>query len=104
MVEKEDNHTVIVVDASKEDVEDLGLFCKFSEKNYDVYLYKGETGDLEYLASISNNADQILINDTSSVSVQSQNVLRFGEHGDIHQILDYFNRKEREKILDPETE
>lgn len=100
MVEKEDNHTVIVVDAAKQDVEDLGLFCKFSEKNYDVYLYKGETGDLEYLANIANGADQILINNASQVAVQSQNVLRF----DNGKILDYFNRKEREQSLDPKTD
>lgn len=93
-VEKEDNHTVILIGASMEDVEGLGLFCKFSKKNYDVYLYKDESNNLEYLSDISDSADQILINDSSKIDIKGENILRFGTNSSIKQILDYFNVRE----------
>ena len=58
-----------MIDVTVEDIERIGYFLKTSESNYDVYLYKGEDHDLEWLNYIVGRADLTLINDTSQVTI-----------------------------------
>jgi hypothetical protein len=68
-VEKSNNHTVILIDATAEELVRLERFLQISKINFDVYLYKGEYYDLEWLNHISNLADHILIKNDSQVRV-----------------------------------
>lgn len=69
VVEKSNNHTVILIDATADELVRLERFLKISAINFDVYLYKGEDYDLEWLNHVHKSADHVLINDVSQVSV-----------------------------------
>ena len=73
VVEKSDSHTVVLVDATNQDIENIGLFCKVANLNYDIYLYK-HNGDLEWLSHVTSLTDQIIINPSSEVKVGSPDV------------------------------
>lgn len=68
-VEKSTNHIVVLIDASQDDIERIGIFLAVSQQNFDVYLYRGDLYDLEWLNYVSADAELILINDTSQVKV-----------------------------------
>lgn len=91
MVDKSSNHTVVIVDATEEDVEDIGLFCKLSNKNYDIYLYRGDLNDLEWLNYISDRADSMLIKDNSQVTTTAKHQ-KFGEISKQTTPLEYFQK------------
>jgi len=74
-----ENNTVVLIDADVDDVERIGLFCKTSKRDHDIYLYRGDLHDLEWLNSICKQADVILINDVSQVTIQNSNsAIRYG--------------------------
>jgi hypothetical protein len=89
-VEKSNNHTVVLVDADVNDIEDIGLFCKVSNKDYDIYLYKADVDDLQWLGHISQLADHILISDASTIQSPSNNLSVYGKTCDLTNPLDYF--------------
>lgn len=71
-------HTVLMVDAAESEIYDVGLFLKLSKKTYDVYLYKGDSYELEWLSAIiDKNLDQILISDQSAVWLDGINNISF---------------------------
>ena len=82
------SHTVLIVDADTEDIINIGMFCKVSSKNYDVYLYKQDTGDLEWLNHISPSIDATLIKESSSVQISGVNNVH--RVGDTSNLIDYF--------------
>ena len=86
-VDKSNNHTVILVDADVDELAQLERFLKISNKNFDVYLYEGNTGDLEWLNHLHDRADKILIKDTSQVSITGSE--RYTDN-----LLEYFEQIE----------
>jgi len=91
-VEKSNNHTVILIDATENDLVRLERFLKISTCNFDVYLYQETIGDLQWLAYINHQVDAVLINDTSKVIVS--NAVRYTTEP-----LDYFEQIEDQKQL-----
>jgi hypothetical protein len=91
-VEKSNNHTVILIDGTAMELARLERFLKISDLNFDVYLYPGHTGDLEWLNHVSYHADQTLINDNSEVSTSRS--IRYGLEGNLKEPLDYFEQYE----------
>lgn len=79
------NHTVLLIDADLEEVEVLANFCTQSKRNYDIYLYKGSTGDLEWLAHLT--ADHTFIKNTSTVSASTAE-----RYSSIQTLADYFTK------------
>ena len=69
VVDKSNNHTVILIDATAEQLVRLERFLKISTVDFDIYLYKGEDHDLEWLNYVHQSADHVLINDSSQVKV-----------------------------------
>ena len=67
-VEKSTNHTVVLVDATEQDITNIALLCKVANKNYDIYLYE-DNGDLEWLAHVSGLSDEVVIKEMSGVDV-----------------------------------
>lgn len=92
-VENEGNHTVLLIDASPEEVATIGYFCKVSNKNYDIYLYRGDTHHLEWLNNIDKLVDYTLINNSSQVTISnSDKVLRYGQTLSLIDPLTYFQK------------
>lgn len=89
-VEKKDNHTVLIVDIDDSDIESIGLFCMSSQKDYDIYLYDETINDSNWLSTVSNNADKILLNSISKVNVDNRNIIKYGKETDCKNPLDYF--------------
>jgi hypothetical protein len=92
LVDKESNHTVTIVDATVNEIEDLAFFCKVCEKDYDVYLYKEDIDDLNWLGQITVNSDKILVNDSSKVRVPNNNIELFGKFRQTKSPIDYFQK------------
>lgn len=91
-VEKSNNYTVILIDATEEELIRLERFLEISTYNFDVYLYQGETGDLEWLNHIHSRADLILIKDSSHVNISSAE--RYTTEP-----LEFFEQIEDQKLL-----
>ena len=68
-VETNSNHRVVLIDATEQELTQLERFLQTSEENFDVYIYSGDSYDLEWLNYVSNDAKLILINDASQVRV-----------------------------------
>jgi len=68
-VETNSNHRVVLIDATEQELTQLERFLQTSEENFDVYVYLGESHDLEWLNHVSTDAELILINDSSQVRV-----------------------------------
>jgi hypothetical protein len=92
IVDKESNHTVTIVDATVNEIEDLAFFCKVCEKDYDVYLYREDIDDLNWLGQITVNSDKILVNDSSKVRVPNNNIELFGKFRQTKSPIEYFQK------------
>jgi hypothetical protein len=97
VVEKQSDHTVVLIDAIDEDIERIGLFLAVCQQNFDVYLYQGETGDLEWLNHIGQSADTYLINEVSQVRI-SPDSIRYGIGQEYPNPLKYFEQIEQQVV------
>jgi hypothetical protein len=92
-VEKQSNHTVIIIDPAVEEVENITMFCQVSNRDYDIYLYRQELGDLLWLSAIVEKADHTLINQTSLVTLANINqISKFGLDQQLNTPLAYFQQ------------
>jgi len=87
-VEAGANHRVVLIDAVEQELIQLERFLQTSVENFDVYLYSGESYDLEWLNYVSTDAKLILINDASQVKVTPTGIRYQGN------LLEYFERIE----------
>jgi len=87
-VETNSNHRVVLIDATEQELTQLERFLQTSEENFDVYIYSGDSYDLEWLNYVSNDAKLILINDASQVRVTPMGIRYQGN------LLEYFERIE----------
>ena len=87
-VETNPNHRVVLIDATKQELTQLERFLQTSEENFDVYMYSGESYDLEWLNHVSSAAELILINDLSQVKVTPTGIRYQGN------LLEHFERIE----------
>jgi hypothetical protein len=93
IVEKESNNTVVLIDASVDDVKNVSLFCQVSNKDHDIYLYKQDVNDLIWLSSIINAADCILIAEDSAVSIDNvSQIHQYGKNQRLNTPLAYFQQ------------
>lgn len=81
------NHTVLLVDADLDDVANLASFCEVSKKCYDVYLYKGDQGDLEWLSHLNHNIDKTFIKESSQVVITGAD-----RYTNINNLKEYFTK------------
>ena len=87
-VEINPNHRVVLIDATEQQLTQLERFLQTSEENFDVYIYSGDSYDLEWLNYASSDAKLILINDASQVRVTPMGIRYQGN------LLEYFERIE----------
>jgi hypothetical protein len=81
------SHTVLIIDADTEDVINIGMFCKASTKNYDVYLYKQDIDDSNWLSDVSASLDCTLIKESGIIVVSETNS---AYKVTVNNLLDYF--------------
>ena len=87
-VETNSNHRVVLIDATEQELTQLERFLQTSVENFDVYIYSGDSYDLEWLNYASSDAKLILINDASQVRVTPMGIRYQGN------LLEYFERIE----------
>ena len=59
----EDNqHTVLLIDADVADVETLAHLCAGHDESFNVYLYKEDMNNVEWMQDVAYRADTIIIN------------------------------------------
>lgn len=97
-VEKSTNYTVVLIDATSQEIEEITNFFRTSHSNFDVYLYDGSQGDLQYLNHISAISDCVLINDHSQILLSNVNHKRYGINCEIAQLLEYFKEIEQSEV------
>lgn len=87
ILEKSNNHTVLLVDADLDDVANLATFCSVSKRNYDIYLYKGDQGDLEWLSHLNSRIDKTFIKESSQVNITSSD-----QYSTVNDLKEYFTK------------
>ena len=95
-VEKTHHQTVVLIDCSTQDFMDVLAFLKTSKTDFDVYTYRGDYYDLEWLNYVGYSADAFLINDASQVKVTSG--IRYGFGQEFTNPLAYFQKIEQKTV------
>jgi len=91
ILEHEDNHPVIIIDPTQEQIDQVVDFCRHSKKLFDVYVYTSDTDDLMYLSHVTKIAEQVLISDSSHVSIKNlKEQTIYGPNEKMVNPLDYF--------------
>ena len=80
---------ILLIDIKDKELDDVVLFLQANHRDFDVYLYRGETGDLEWLNEVHKFMDATLIQDASQVSI-SRGAERVGPNQKYSQAVDYF--------------
>lgn len=86
------NHPVLIIDANQYQIEDIGLFCKVADETFDIYLYRHEVDDLQWLNEVSQRVSTILLSSDSKVTVSLDNVIMFGNNTELMNPLGYFQQ------------
>lgn len=97
-VDKSNNHTVLLIDANEGEIENIVLFCKVSNQNYDIYLYRNEIDDLHWLSHISQNIDHTLISSTSKITAPGDPTI-FGAGQTLLSPLEYFQQYDDANVV-----
>ena len=90
-----EHHKVLVVGATANELVQMERFMSTSTLDFDVYLYKGDEHDLEWLSNISTHDNKVpltLIKEGSVVSVTSATTY-MGED-----LLSHFEQIEKESL------
>jgi hypothetical protein len=84
---------VLLVDADLDDVANLATFCSISQRNYDIYLYKGDQGDLEWLNHLSGSLDKTFVKEHSHVTIASSD-----RYATVNDLKEYFTKFDQESL------
>ena len=58
----EKKHTVLLVDVLDDQVQSIGMFCKYSEAEFNIYLYNETINDMTWFSKAVELADAIVVN------------------------------------------
>ena len=85
--------TAMIIDIKPADFIVLTDFLKAADRDFDVYLYDGQSHDLEWLNHVTKSCDHVLIDDTSQVRItpKSTNV-RYGPGLEYQTPYGYFTK------------
>jgi hypothetical protein len=86
-------HTVLIIDPNPEDFVFLTEFLQNTSMDFDVYIYDGNSYDLEWLNHVSKSCDDILIDNTSQVRISPESTnVRYGPGLEYQTPCDYFTK------------
>lgn len=60
-------YSVVVIDPTLEEVDDLALFLQYSERQFNVYLYRAEMNDEEWLNKVVEKSNTVIVNTVNTV-------------------------------------
>jgi len=83
--------TVLVINASTEQVDACAEACRNSDRAYNVYFYHTDMKDVHWLGQVVQRSETILQAVDSEVPVLCPTV-KFGFEQDLKQPQDYFNK------------
>lgn len=92
-VENSNDHKVILIDPTADQINDITGWLRTSLKNYDVYLYEHDQHDLEYLNYISNDASGILVENNSRVTASHGTTYSTSQ-----ELIDWFFNLDNQKV------
>jgi len=95
VLEKSNNHTVLLIDADLDDVANLATFCSLSHRDYDIYLYKGNQGDLEWLSHLGNRIDYTFVREGSSVNTSTAQL-----YSSVTDLKEYFTKIDNQQLTE----
>jgi hypothetical protein len=58
----ESKHSVLIMDASWDDIETLAIWCQNVDTYFNVYVYEDIAGEEEWLMEVAKRVDSIIIN------------------------------------------
>jgi hypothetical protein len=59
--------TIVIIDATADEIEEVAERCRDSQESYNVYLYREDMDNLQWLVDISSKADVVLKQQDSKV-------------------------------------
>ncbi len=68
-IEPKQEHIILIVDGTDRELNAVEEFCQTSNDIFDIYLYFAEDDDLQWLSQVAEIADDILVRETSLVTV-----------------------------------
>lgn len=86
-------YTAIIIDIKPADFIVLTDFLRANVNDFDVYLYDGETHDLEWLNHVTKDCDIVLIDDSSQVRITPVDTnIRYGQGLEYQTPYGYFTK------------
>ena len=82
--------SILVVDATEEEIQACAERCKIIGKPYNVYFYNYTMKEYNWLSTVINKVDTILVSETSDVPVISST--KYGPGSELKSPADYFNK------------
>lgn len=89
IIENTQNFSILLIDANQTEIENVGLFCKTADHGFDIYLYREEINDLQWLSKVQTKVHTILISNQSKVTIMAEDVLYYGQGEHITDPLSY---------------
>lgn len=83
--------TILVINATTEQIESCAEACRNSDRVYNVYFYHTDMNDVYWLGQVVQRAETILQAVDSEVPVLCPTI-KFGTDQDLIQPQDYFNK------------
>lgn len=81
---------ILIVDATDEEIFAVGLACENADRPYNVYMYKKDMDNLEWLSMVAKRADVILQAEGSDVPTLVPTY--FGPNSNFKTPSEYFNK------------
>jgi hypothetical protein len=83
--------TVVIINATEEQIRACGDACRDSGRVYNVYLYHTDMKDYDWLAEVVQRSDTILEEQSAHAPVLCP-TMKFGPDQDLQQPQDYFTK------------
>jgi hypothetical protein len=80
--------SILIIDASQEQIEACAVQCENAEIPYNVYFYNADMKDYDWLTQVVERVDTTLLQENSEVPVLSY--VRFGNNQILKNPADYF--------------
>jgi hypothetical protein len=81
-------HSILIIDANKEQIEACARYCADCASAYNIYLYNAEMNDLNWLAQVVDQVSATLMHEDSAVPIL--NYVKFGASQILKEPVDYF--------------
>jgi hypothetical protein len=82
--------SILVIDATEEQIKNCAEVCRSSNKPYDVYFYHADMQEKEWLERVVHKADVVIQHEDSTVPILIST--KFGHNSSLKEPSEYFNK------------